>query len=222
MPLQLNLGSTKTFEIRQLDRTILWQNKATTDFSEYNDLAYSIPCLSKWRAIILVARNESFKLFMADLFLPTFINHALHVNGFALKFLASIGGIAIDLVTLIPRATLMPFRLYYLIKHPPIHPILKRFNNDPDIKNAILKDGYVSISKILSQTRLDADPTCARKEQTEQTQFIAIKPLFSYSKNLDVLEIKSTTQYRHDNVAGWEITQSSGSFTRNRNEFMLS
>lgn len=49
--------------------------------------------------------------FAKDLFLPTFINRALKVDGLASKIFTSIGAIALDLFTFIPRLIATPFRI---------------------------------------------------------------------------------------------------------------
>lgn len=58
-------------------------------------------------------RTDSLKNLATDLFLPTLFNHALKINNIALKVIASIAAIILDLITLLPRTIATPFRVVY-------------------------------------------------------------------------------------------------------------
>lgn len=76
------------------------------------------------KAIIIPTRTDNLKDFLKDIFLPTFVNQALNINNIALRLFASFFALALDVITLLPRLCVAPFKVKYDRSHPqPIHPL---------------------------------------------------------------------------------------------------
>lgn len=69
-------------------------------------------------AAFVVVRTDNWKDFLKDLFLPMFVNHVLKIDRIASKIIAALPALAFDLLTLVPRILILPFRAIYLNRLP--------------------------------------------------------------------------------------------------------
>lgn len=85
-----------------------------------------------------------------DLFLPTFINQALKVDGLFFKIVASLILLPWDMLTLVFRLITLPYRL--CCSKPPELPVVKLIKDSPAFREA-LQEGVVHISAVLKNIR---------------------------------------------------------------------
>lgn len=74
--------------------------------------------------MVVPLRTQNLGDFSRDFFLPTFVNLSLKIHNTALKIIASVFAVALDILTFPVRLLTSPFRAYYNHTHPePVHPI---------------------------------------------------------------------------------------------------
>lgn len=125
----------KDMQNKELYRQDLaWDNDIHDFCAKYK----SVPTVSLLAASFWVVRLDNLEDFATDLFLPTFINHALRIKNVAARIVMSVLAIIWDLLTLIPRILTLPWRYCAIVEHP----ILPLINNDEESKRA----GLVKVS----------------------------------------------------------------------------
>lgn len=90
----------------------------------------SQPYHSILKACFIPIRTNNFSTLAKDLFLPTFINHAIKIDSFAFRIFSSFFAIILDILTLIPRSIATPFRILHNDKNK--HPLIKLISANSD------------------------------------------------------------------------------------------
>lgn len=166
-------------------------------------------------------RTQNIKDLATDLFLPTFIHSALRIDNIALKLIASIFAIALDLVTMPIRFITTPFRMsdqaYYYPeeKHPLALEIAQR--TQPQI---IVEDPVVDLCYEMQKVHV-VPPTAenqftgsATKSVVKGTLHVALRTLpgGTLEQPPEVEEIVPCGQINFGNVLGQELAQGLSSF----------
>lgn len=73
----------------------------------------SFPGYSSSLALLIPPRTKNWEGLAKDILFPTLVNHALKQEGMIGKVSGSMTGIALDLLTLIPRLVMTPFKIFY-------------------------------------------------------------------------------------------------------------
>lgn len=127
-------GFQANIQIKDKRGAILWQKPLASkeevkDFIKQNST--SKPGWSSLLDIVTPLRTQNLKDFSKDLLLPTFVNYSLKINNLALKIIASIFAVALDVVTLPLRLMTTPYRIYYNYKNPEAeHPLTQLMNEN--------------------------------------------------------------------------------------------
>ncbi len=115
MNIQLTPSFAANVEIKDLNGAILYQQNFNSD-QDLKDFIVkygkSKPGWSLLEGLVRPLRMDSWQHFAEDFFLPTFVHYALKVNQVALKVIASIFAIALDVITLPIRFITAPFYAY--------------------------------------------------------------------------------------------------------------
>ncbi len=141
----------------------------------------SKPGWSVMNGVFYPLRTDKLSDFTKDLFLPTFVNHALEINNIALRIFASLFAIAFDLSTLPIRFLATPFRVFYNYRHPEeTHPLSTLIEKESD--QTPFRENYVTIKYETSNVKMN-EPIekeghvfqNASQETTDGTTFVALK-----------------------------------------------
>lgn len=182
MSIALNPGFSGSISVmgksNELYRQEIHSFKEATDF--VNKYGKSVPGESLWKATIIPLRTDNWKDFAIDLFLPTFINHAIKVDNIALKIIASLFAIALDIITFIPRLVASPFRAIYNNKHKSEHPLEGLLKDKPKFtqaaKSGVLKI-QVKFENVAIQEDEDLNTKTAKKFAVDGFLMVTIKRL---------------------------------------------
>lgn len=137
----------------------------------------SVPGCSLLQATLIPVRTDNWKNFAKDLFLPTYVNHALKIDNFVLGVFASVFAAALDGFTFVPRLFSSPFRAIYNHRNPNEHPLIALIRNNPAFLRSI-NSGVVTIRMHWedTDTNLPYRPT-AKKSTFDGFARVAIKAL---------------------------------------------
>jgi hypothetical protein len=139
----------------------------------------SVPGYSMLKASIILPRTDNIRDLSKDLFLPTFINHALKVNNFILRLFASVIAIIFDVITLIPRLIVFPFKANS-DRNKTEHSLVSLVKANPDSQEAI-KDGILKIKVAFQEVKMGTDPLLnmrtAKKFAVEGSLLVITKTL---------------------------------------------
>lgn len=122
-----------------------------------NKYGKSVPHDSLLKAIFIPLRTDCWKNFAKDLFLPTFINRAIKVDGIGQRVILSVIAIFIDVCTFIPRLISSPFRAVYNQKTKVEHPLISLIKDDDDPSDPVLKLDALEIKIEIKKTDVQRD-----------------------------------------------------------------
>lgn len=104
--------------------------KSTAELKEFlTKYGNSYPEWSWGSAAIIPVRTDQLNHFFEDLIFPTFINHALNINNFILRFFLSLAALIFDAITLPLRLVTAPVRILYNCCQND-HPLLELIKNE--------------------------------------------------------------------------------------------
>lgn len=148
MSINLVSGFQANIQIKDKEGTLLYKKSCSSsqeikDFIQQN--GKSKDGWSLIRGTVIPQRTQKLKDFSKDFFLPTFVNFSLKINNIALKIIASIFAIALDVITAPIRLLTTPFRVYYNYQHPEAeHPLVNLIKGNPQSQKAI-DDNFVNL-----------------------------------------------------------------------------
>lgn len=148
MTINLAAGFQSTLEIQDSQGTVLFQKTCSSpreikDFIQKN--GKSKEGWSMIRGVIIPMRTQKLKDFSKDFFLPTFVNFSLKINNIALRVIASIFAIAVDIISFPIRLLTAPVRVYYNCKYPESeHPLINLIKNNSQFQK-VLEDNIVNL-----------------------------------------------------------------------------
>jgi hypothetical protein len=137
-------GFSGVVQIKDVEGDILYQK----DFLSQKEIETFIQQYGKSKqgysllqSAFIPLRTQNLK----DFFLPAFVNFSLKINNIALKIIASIFAIALDVVSLPIRFFMTPFCIYYNYKNPETeHPVINLIRESPLSQKAII-DNFVHL-----------------------------------------------------------------------------
>ncbi len=134
--INLVAGFQSSIQIKDKNDEILYQRQCDSegdvrDFIQQN--GKSKDGWSMLQGAIMPIRTHSLEDFSKDFFLPTLVNFSLKINTVALKIIASVFALTLDILTAPVRLFATPIRIYYNYKHPESeHPIKNLINGRDD------------------------------------------------------------------------------------------
>jgi len=139
----------------------------------------SVSSYSLLKSTLIPLRTDNWKDFAKDIFLPTFVNHALRINNFVLRIFASIFALTLDVITFIPRVIVSPFRAIYNHKNHKNkikHPLISLIENNPHSAESI-KSGIVKLRVKFQDIKTFNEGKMAHQFKVEGYMTVAIKAL---------------------------------------------
>jgi hypothetical protein len=164
-------GFQANIQIKDKQGAILWQKplaakEEVMDFIKQNST--SKPGWSSLFGTVTPLRTQNLKDFSKDLFFPTFVNSSLKINNLALKIIASIFAVALDVVTLPLRLLTTPYRIYYNYKNPEAeHPLTKLLNENQGQKK--IDEDVVRLCYEVQNVQMDP-PTEKNGERSQEAR----------------------------------------------------
>jgi|GEM_PF-4607488 hypothetical protein len=148
MGVNLVAGFQANIQIKDRESTLLYQKRCSSIEEVKDFIQQHGKSKEGWSLIqgtVIPLRTQNLKDFSKDFFLPTFVNFSLKINNIALKIIASIFAIALDIIMAPIRLFTTPVRIYDNYKHPEVeHSIISLIEKNPGSQKAI-DDNFVNL-----------------------------------------------------------------------------
>lgn len=188
------------------EKSVASHEEAKAFVRQYGSFKQGCPFLE---GLVMPLRTQTLNDCLEDLFLPTFIHFALKVENIALKIIASVFAIALDLLTLPIRFIALPLRVYYQSHAPePKHPMIELIEGNVHSQKA-LQDQCVMLHYEVEEVRIHPENEEGRRFGADKivrvgTVQIILQPT-PRGENTSS-ELESLVRYSKQNgewVAGW-------------------
>lgn len=130
-----------------------------------------------WIKSLFCPMELKFNVLPKELLCPTLLKFASKVENRGLRVIASIFALAADIVTLVPRVIVTPFRAIYLKQHDAPHPLTVLLKETKDAQEA-LEEGLLQVvvhTEIKTLKTLQNGAQEAHDDDTYLTHRVAIK-----------------------------------------------
>ncbi len=169
-------GYQANVQIKDLEDNLLFEKEISSPEEMGAFLRLNAPSKKGWSipyGCAFPQRTQNLKDFSKDFFLPTFVNFALKVNNIAIKVIASIFAIALDIVTFPVRFFATPFRFFYNLKHPEEKHLITQLIHEP--KSDVVNLVYKIQNNIIENPAKDGISYFAKKSSVEGFIPVALK-----------------------------------------------
>lgn len=191
MNIVLNPGFSGFISVENLKgKEVFKQNVSSLEdmghfFQTYGKSTPGYPIL---KASFIPTRTDNIQDLVKDLFLPTFINHALKVHSLIGRIFASIAAIALDIATFVPRFFIAPLKAYSDYTNKDKHPLVNLLKSHSGASQAI-KDDVLKIKVAVQAVKISQDPILKTKTAKEFTmngyQLVVVKALPGIKKEAE-------------------------------------
>ena len=158
MGIELKLGTTGYVAVQDTSGTVeLWRKEVGSKKEAMEWMEAHSHSVRGWgilKASFFPMRVGSCKDLAKDLFLPTFINHALRVNNLFLRVVASLCAFVWDIATMPFRFISLPFRIAQHRCSPTPEsklPVFQLIKENPDFKR-VMEEGQVRLVAKVEET----------------------------------------------------------------------
>lgn len=169
MGIHLAPGFQANIQIRDKEGTVLYQQPCQSSQEVNEFIQQNGGSKEGWsliRGTIIPLRTQNFKVFSKDFFLPTFVNFSLKINNIALRIIASVFAIALDVITAPIRLLTTPFRVFYNDRHPETrHPLVNLIEAQTE---RTIDDNFVNLFYEVQDVRITNTSTPEEQGNTLQ------------------------------------------------------